>query len=91
MIMNSNDCCESKVRMFLSHNILFSGDEFPYGNDISLLEEGVIDSMGVLELVSFVQSAFGIAVEPNDVTRDNFDSISRLAAYIRAKGGQGEQ
>ncbi len=74
--------------MFLSHHILFSGDEFPYENDTSLLEEGIIDSMGVLELVTFVQCTFGVVVGPDEVTRDNFDSISKLARYVRAKGGQ---
>ena len=76
---------ELKIRDYISRNILFSADGFPYGNETSLLAEGIVDSMGVMEVVTFVQSSFGIEVDPNDITRENFDSVSRLADYIRRK------
>jgi acyl carrier protein len=81
-----NQCeAEAQVREFLSREIMFSGDDFPYEDDTSLLEAGIIDSMGVLEVVMFVQSTFGISVGPLEVTRDNFDSVSKIARYVRKK------
>ena len=44
-----------------------------------------MDSTGVLELVMFVEETFGIAVEDQEIVPENFDSVSRLAAYIRQK------
>jgi len=75
----------SDIRDFLVHNLLFSEGGFPHGDDASFLQEGIIDSLGVLELVTFVGQKFGITVEPHEVTPDNFDSVNRLAAYIRRK------
>ena len=76
---------EEKVRAYIAQNILFSGDGYPYPDDASFLNEGIIDSMNVLELVMFVENNYGITVEDQDIVPDNFDSISKLAAYIRRK------
>jgi acyl carrier protein len=47
------------------------------------LEEGIVDSIGVMELVAFVEENYKFSVKDQDVTPDNFDSVSRLATYIR--------
>ena len=76
---------EQEIREYIARNLLFSDDGFEHDNDASFLEEGLIDSMGVLELVMYVGSSFGITVDPIEVTMENFDSVNRLAAYIRRK------
>jgi len=76
---------ESEIREFVARNLLFSEAGFPHGDDVSFLREGIIDSLGVLELVTFAGKRFGLTVEPHEVTPDNFDSVSRLAAFIRRK------
>jgi len=87
--MTCIDQHKESIREFLMRNILFTGGEFPHDDDASLLEQGIVDSMGVLEVVMFVQSTFGFAVNPDDVTRANFDSVNRLAHYIaRQSGGE---
>ena len=73
------------IRTFIAADLLFSGDEFPYADEDSFLKEGIIDSLGVMELVTFVGHSFGIAVAPEEVTPSNFDSVNRLADYIRRK------
>ncbi len=78
---------ETKIREFVARNILYSESGFPHGNDASFLQEGVIDSLGVLELATFANREFGLQVELAEVTPQNFDSVSRLAAYIRRKQG----
>ena len=73
------------IRTFIAADLLFSGDEFPYADDDSFLKEGIIDSLGVMDLVAFVGKSFGIAVAPEEVTPANFDSVSKLAEYIGRK------
>lgn len=73
------------VREFLGAELLFSEEAFPHSDDASLLDEGIVDSMGVLELVAFIQSSFSISVKSEDVIRDNFDSVNKIAAYVYRK------
>lgn len=51
----------------------------------SLIDSGIVDSMGILELVAFVESDFGVAVEEVDLTPENFESIATVAAFVRDK------
>ena len=74
---------EDMIRRYIAENILFSDNGYPYPDDASFLEEGIVDSMGIMELVMFVEENFGVIVEDEDLVPDNFDSVSRLAAYIR--------
>jgi acyl carrier protein len=76
---------ESDIRRYIAQNILFSGNEYPYPDDISFLDQGVVDSMNVLELVSFVEEKYGVRVDDREIVPDNFDSVARLAAYVRRK------
>lgn len=76
---------DETIRKFLADNFLLSDGDFNLADDASLLEEGVVDSTGVLELITFVEDAFQIAVADEDVTPDNFDSVNKIAAYVRSK------
>ena len=76
---------EDKIRAYIAENILFSDNGYPHTDDTSFLEEGIVDSMGIMELVMFVDESFGITVEDEELVPDNFDSVSKLAAYIRRK------
>ncbi len=82
MIMPS---VEEKIRSYIAENILFSDNGYTYPDDTSFLEEGIVDSMNVLELIMFVEEVFHITVEDEEITPDNFDSVSKLAAYVRRK------
>lgn len=76
---------EQPIRAFIASNLLFSSDGFPYADDASFLREGIIDSLGVVELVAFVQKQYGITVAQSEVIPDNFDSVAKLAAFVRRK------
>ena len=76
---------EQKIKTYIAQNLIFSGDEFKYPEDASFLEEGIVDSLGVMELVSFVEDQFGVGVDDQDITPENFDSVTKLAEYIRRK------
>jgi acyl carrier protein len=53
----------------------------------SLLESGVVDSLGILELVNFVAEEFGVEASDEDLTPENFDSIRSLGAFVERKTG----
>jgi acyl carrier protein len=76
---------ENDVRGFVTDNFLFGRKNVSLDGDDSLLEQGLIDSTGVLELVSFIENKFEIKVEDDDLVPDNLDSINRLIAFIEAK------
>jgi acyl carrier protein len=76
---------EETIRQYIAENILFSNNGYPYSDDISFLENGIIDSMNVMELVLFAETNFGITIEDREIVPDNFDSVSKLAAFIRNK------
>jgi acyl carrier protein len=76
---------EKIIRKFLVENFVLSDQVDQMGFDASLLENGVIDSTGILELVFFVEDKFTIQIDTDEVLPENFDSINRLAAYIRKK------
>jgi acyl carrier protein len=78
---------EAQIRRYVAQNLLFSDNGFEYEDDDSFLQEGIVDSVGVLELVLFVEETFNLTVDDQDITPDNFDSVSKLANYIRKKSG----
>ena len=76
---------EPQIRQYLAENFLFSDNGYKLADEASFLEEGVVDSTGVLELVMFVEETFGITVQDEEIVPQNFDSVSQLAAYVRRK------
>jgi acyl carrier protein len=73
-----------EVRAFIVENFLYGQDD-NFSDDVSFLEKGIIDSTGVLELVSFVEDKYGIVVQDQELVPDNFDSLSKISAYISRK------
>ncbi|RLC64928.1 MAG: acyl carrier protein [Chloroflexi bacterium] len=76
---------EDQIRQYIADNFLFSDNSDQLSDDASFLEEGIVDSTGVLELVMFVEETFHITVEDDEIVPENFDSVAQLAAYIRRK------
>ena len=76
---------KEQIRQYLAENFLFSDNGFNLGDDDSFLEEEVVDSTGVMELVLFVEDNFGVSVADEEIIPDNFDSVNQLAAYIQRK------
>ncbi len=76
---------EQKIRQFITDNFLFREDRASLTDSESLLEAGVIDSTGVLELVAFLETEFGLAVDDAEMVPENLDSISRIVSYVQGK------
>jgi acyl carrier protein len=84
---SSNMQLEKKIRQFVDQNLLFGDSRYHYNDDSSFLQSGIVDSIAVMELAEFAASAFGVQVDPMDVTPENFDSVRGLAAFLRRKLG----
>lgn len=76
---------KTKIKEHISKNILFDDKGFMYDDDASFLEQGIIDSIGFMELVAFVEKEYGIHVGPQELVPDNFDSVNKLARFIGGK------
>jgi len=72
----------NKIREFLQKNFFVSG---PLDDGASLLDQGIIDSTGALELVSFIETEFGIQVKDDEMLPENLDSIERIASFVARK------
>ena len=78
---------EAEVRRFLKENFPLAGDTAALGPDGSLLEAGVIDSTGVLELIGFLESRFDLEIPDADLVPENFDSIGAITSYVAGRLG----
>jgi acyl carrier protein len=74
----------SRIRAYLVETFLL-GDDDGFDDDESLLESGIIDSTGVMEVVVFLEEQFAITIDDDELVADNLDSVSRLAAFVARK------
>jgi acyl carrier protein len=74
-----------RVRTFIEENFLFREDISQLADSDSLLENGVMDSTGILELVAFLESDFSIQMSDAEIVPDNLDSIAAIASYLERK------
>lgn len=77
---------KEQIRAFLTSNF-YVADPAVLVDDASLLDRGIIDSTGVLEVIFFIEDTFGIKVEDSEMLPDNLDSIERIANFIIRKRG----
>ena len=74
---------QQQIRSHIVENFLVGRGDLR--DDDSFLEHGVVDSTGVLELVLFVEEAFGVTVDDDEILPENFNSIGTLAQYVTRK------
>jgi len=79
------DSLEATLRRFILANFLFGQNGHVLQDDDSLLEQGIIDSTGVLELVSFLERDYGLTIEDEELIPENLDSVRNLASFVRRK------
>ncbi|MER8692068.1 acyl carrier protein [Mesorhizobium opportunistum] len=79
------DTIRDAVKAFVIENFLFGDTTHALADTDSLIENGIIDSTGVLELVAFIEDHCGITVADADIVPANLDSLTRITAFITAK------
>ncbi len=82
---NPDDDMEMRIRAFIADNLMMGQDSSALSREDSLLDKGIIDSTGVLELVGFLEDTFDIQVEDEEMIPANLDSIVSLIPFIRGK------
>lgn len=82
------DSVEARIRRFIEDNFLFADNLDQFAAEASLIEAGVIDSTGVLELVSFLETDFSIPVADADIVPENLDSIAAITTFVDRKLGR---
>lgn len=75
---------KNQIKKFIIENFLF-GNSDGLKDETSFLEEGIIDSTGVLELVTFLEEEFNIKVADEELVPENLDSINNVSAYLQRK------
>ena len=75
---------KSKIGAFIT-NYFVKDSGLVLEDDTSLLEEGIIDSVGVLELVAFLEETFSFRVEDEEIVPENLDSVNKLVTYVQLK------
>lgn len=75
------DDLKGQIRSFIVDNFLF-GDDAGLDDQISFLESGIVDSMGILEIVNFISEEFQVTVADEDLLPENLDSIDNIANYL---------
>ena len=78
------DEIRKKLREFVTKNF-YMADPDAFTDQTSFLDQGIIDSTGVLELVSFVEGEWKLAVVDDEMIPQNFDSIDALVAFVTKK------
>jgi acyl carrier protein len=73
------------IRGFLKENFLYMRPDFVLGDDDLLLEKGVIDSMGVLEMMTFIEDTHGVKLEDHEVSEANLGSLNAVARFVASK------
>ncbi len=82
--MQTISSIKDTAREFINEKFLFGIDDF-LDDSASLLENGIIDSTGVMEVISFIENTYNIRVEQDELIPDNLDSIDAIANFIIRK------
>jgi acyl carrier protein len=73
---------KGKIRSFIIDNFLFGEDE-GLDDQVSFLDNGIVDSMGILEIVNFITEEFQVVIADEDLLPENLDSIDNIANYLK--------
>ena len=78
-----NVTVEQQVRAFIAEN--FYVEVSRLGDETSLISEGIIESTGILELIQFLESEYGIRIKDTEMVPDNLETIARIGVFVARK------
>jgi acyl carrier protein len=76
---------EQDIRQFIIDNFLFGELDTELSNDDSLLDRGIIDSTGVLELMTFLEDKYAMKIQDDELVPQNLDSVNGLVQFVNRK------
>src|SRR5215475_13583021 len=89
--MSSAAVVEKAISSFIIDNFLFGDTSSAPARDLPLVQSGLVDSTGILEIVAFLESEFGVHTADEELAVDNFGTIATIARFVvaRARGTHG--
>ncbi len=76
---------KDKIRGYILENFLFTDDQSALSNSDSFLEKGLVDSTGILEIITFIEDDFNLSIEDDEMVPENLDSVENIIAFIAKK------
>lgn len=76
---------KGKISGFIINNFLLDGKKDVIDENISLYENRIVDSTGILEVVDFLEDTFGIKIEDDELVPDNLDSLRKMTVFVKRK------
>jgi len=76
---------KSQVKDFIFEQFFLNTDDGDLPNDVSLLESGIVDSTGILELLAFLEESYGITIEDEELVPSNLDSVNNVVSFVTRK------
>ncbi|HCL63415.1 MAG: acyl carrier protein [Rhizobium sp.] len=80
-----SDLTRTEIRNFIVENFLFGDDSRPLPDEMSLIDNDLVDSTGILELVGFLEEHFELKIADSDIVPANLDSIEKIVVFVRQK------
>ena len=78
---------KKKLRRFILENFLFTDDESELNDDDSFMENQIIDSTGILEVIEFLEEEWNVKTEDDEMIPENLDSINKVISFVERKQG----
>ena len=78
---------KQELRKFITENFMFAMEDVQLSDSDSLVDKGLIDSTGILELVSFLEETYTITIDDTELVQENLDSINALSRFLETKMG----
>lgn len=79
----------ARIEEFIVKEFMFDKPEVTLSRDISLIQQGIIDSLGIFVLIAFIEKQFGIKCEPQDVVLENFRTVQAIERLVTVKLSSG--
>lgn len=76
---------KSEIKAYIIENFLFGDTETVIEDDDSFMESGILDSTGILELITFIEERYDIKLDDEELLPENLDSLNNLEAFINRK------
>ena len=80
-----------QLRDYIVENFLFGDTETEFSDSDSFMEKGIIDSTGILEVITYIEENFDIKIEDDELIPENLDSISNIVNFIDRKVKEGSK
>ena len=77
----------NETRRYITENFLYARPDRVVGEEEHLMERGIVDSMGMMELIDFLEERFGVQPADDEITEQNFATLARIASFVSRKRG----